>query len=245
MKGFFAALGFLTAIPLPQKLRGGAIEISSAAPYFPLVGLVIGIFVFCVYTTAGYFLPPLLACAIVALAMSWISGGLHIDGLADTADGFLGGTGRERIIAIMKDSRTGAFGAFAIVTVVAIKIAAVQSLTAPFAVAALILSPVAARFAMTSAMSSFPYVSGEGGLGHAFNSGLNKNGLAMALITFIGASAFAGLNVMTGLVILTVASVFLFGAYCKSRLGGMTGDTYGALCEITETLSLIFFVSLG
>ncbi|MBI5815033.1 MAG: adenosylcobinamide-GDP ribazoletransferase [Nitrospinae bacterium] len=243
MKRFMAALAFLTALPVPESLRGETKYMAGCAIHFPAVGLLIGVLLIGINYGAIHLFAPLPAAVITAIAMSWVSGGLHMDGLADTADGFLSGAARERIFEIMKDSRTGAMGVFAVASVVALKSASIASLKPDVTCAALILTPFAGRIAMLAAISIYPYVSGANGLGNVFAPGVNTRG--SVLWWAIMAAAGAVMAGITGIawVIGVTFTFFAFGAYCRRKIGGMTGDTYGALCEMTETVSLLLLTA--
>lgn len=242
MKGFFAAMGFLTIIPVGAGMGGGG-SLQNGFRWFPAVGLAIGVGLALAHYGLTLALPPAPVAALIAVLMSAVSGGLHIDGLADTADGLLSGAPRERVIEIMKDSRSGAMAVFAVSSALIIKTTAIFSLTADWAVVAILLTPVAGRVAIYNAMVSVPYVSGSGGLGHAFGSGGWRDKVASA--TILLAVGFVGAG-MSG--ILWAVSLYalwgIFSAWLVKRIGGMTGDNYGALCEITETVSLLFFAGV-
>lgn len=243
MKGFFAALGFLTIIPAGVGVGDGD-NLQKSFRWFPAVGLLIGVGLALAHYGLNLALPPAPVAALIAVLMSAVSGGLHIDGLADTADGLLSGAPRERMIEIMKDSRSGAMAVFAVTSVLIIKTTAISSLMADWAATAILLSPLAGRIAIYNAMVSVPYVSGSGGLGHVFGGG----GLwdKVAAVTILLAVGFIGAGISGILWALSLYAVCaIFSGWLVRRIGGMTGDNYGALCEITETASLLFFAALS
>jgi adenosylcobinamide-GDP ribazoletransferase len=239
MKGFFAALGFLTIIPAGI---GGGDSLQKSFRWFPAVGLAIGVGLALAYYGLALALPPAAVAAIIAVLMSAVSGGLHIDGLADTADGLLSGAPRERVIEIMKDSRSGAMAVFAVASVLIIKTSALFSLKSDWATAAILLTPLAGRTAIYNAMVSVPYVSSSGGLGHAFGGGGMWD--KVAAVTILFAAGFVGAGIAGIWWAVSLYAVWaIFSAWLVRRIGGMTGDNYGALCEITETASLLFFLA--
>ncbi|MBI4667153.1 MAG: adenosylcobinamide-GDP ribazoletransferase [Nitrospinae bacterium] len=244
MKAFFESLEFLTVIPIPSSLRGGEGGLGRLAPWFPLTGLFIGLMAVALNYGATSFLPLLPSVAITVLFLSWISGGLHMDGLSDTADGFLSGAGRERIVEIMKDSRAGAMGVFAVASVVLLKTCALASVAPAHGAVAVLLTPVAGRCAMLYAVATQPYVSGPGGLGHALNAGYGKS-RALWAVAALAVAGLAGVG-LWGLswAVTVLVVVLLFARWCAKKIGGMTGDNYGALCEISETVSLLFFSAM-
>jgi adenosylcobinamide-GDP ribazoletransferase len=245
VKRFFAAIGFLTVIPLPSSMRTDGDSVGTGTFYFPVVGLLIGVFLVMVYTITSKFLPLLLVASITALLTTWASGGLHMDGLTDTADGILSGTSVERTLEIMKDPNTGAFGVLAMISIITMKIFAVVSLPQTDAMWALLAAPVAGRCAMVLPMSLRDYLSGkEGGLGSVFyNKRQTGNALwasGFVVATFVITAKFH----VIGLSILFFGATFLYSKYICNKLGAMTGDTYGALCEIMETMILIIFAGM-
>jgi adenosylcobinamide-GDP ribazoletransferase len=240
MKGFLAALGFLTIIPAGVDVSGGK-SLQKSFRWFPAVGLAIGVGLALAHYGLTVALPPALVAALIAVLMSAVSGGLHIDGLADTADGLLSGAPRERVIEIMKDSRSGAMAVFAVASVLIVKTAALFSLKADYAVAAILLAPLAGRIAIYNAMVSVPYVSSAGGLGHAFGVGGLRD--KIAAVTILLVAGFVGAGIAGILWAVSLYAVWaIFCAWLVKRIGGMTGDNYGALCEITETASLLLFL---
>lgn len=245
MKSFFDAVRFLTVIPIPDRLCGGNAGLSKSAVFFPVVGLMTGAIVVLFYHAFLLFLPHVPSACIAVLVMSWISGGLHMDGLADTADGFLSGAPRERAMEIMKDSRTGAFGALAMTSVLLLKVSALSSVMPEMVMTAVISASVAGRGAMTFAIYKFKYVTANGvGLGTLFANGMSGRSATISVLIvasvvsiFIG---WSGIFVVATFLLITI----LFGIYSTKKIGGMTGDTYGALCEMTETLVLLVIVAV-
>ncbi len=246
MKNFFDAVKFLTVIPVPAQVCGGEDGLSKSALFFPLVGLLTGIAISVLYHLLLLFLPHIPSVCIAVLAMSWISGGLHIDGVADSADGFLSGAPKERAMEIMKDSRTGALGAFAMISVVTVKISALVVIPQEMVATAIIVASVAGRGAMTIAISIFKYVTANGtGLGTLFSNG--RSGISAFISVLIVSVISLGFLGFAGFLVIAVYlfATLLFGAYSTKKIGGMTGDTYGALCEITEALVLLVMVALS
>ena len=234
MRGLFAAIGFLTRLPVPARVFDGAASPSAQLAWYPAVGLLIGGLLGCL----GWLLsgaPPLLAAALLLAAWVVLTGALHLDGLADSADAWVGGLGdRERTLTIMKDPRSGPIGVTAVVLVLVLKFSALASLPHPSA--ALWVAPLLARAALTAAFMTTPYVR-SGGLG----SGLvGESPLVcwLALVSTVVFTLFAGWPGVRALVV--VVLVFAWWRWaCRRRLGGMTGDTCGALTELTEMAVLV------
>jgi adenosylcobinamide-GDP ribazoletransferase len=238
-----AAFRFLTRLPVPGPPLDVA-ELGRALAYFPVAGAALG----GLLAGAGWLLAPRLApgvlAAVVVALLAALSGGLHLDGLADVADGLGGGHGdRARTLAIMRDSRIGAFGAAALVLVVLDKAAAVAELFGRGDAAwALLCAPALARTAAVPLVVLFPYARPEG-LGRAFHDGGGARELALAAVlglAILGGAATAGAGhrvVLPALAGLGAAGVL--GLACRCRLGGLTGDVYGAAIELAEAAFLL------
>ncbi len=233
-----AAFRFLTRLPLPGPPLEGR-ELGRALAYFPLAGLALG----AITAGAARLLAPrlgpgVLAALLVAL-LAWLTGGLHLDGLADVADGLGGGHGdRSRTLAIMRDSRIGAFGATALGLALVVKVAAVAELLARGAAPwALLCAPVLARFTAVPLVVLLPYARPEG-LGRAFHEGGGPRELVVALA--LAALALAGFGVRVLLPsAAAVAAAAVVVLAVRRRLGGLTGDVYGAAIELAEAGFLV------
>lgn len=231
--GLWVAIGFLTRLPVPARVLGGAEARMHSLPWYPAVGLILGALL-CAFAWALRAWPPLLLAAVLLAAWVALTGALHLDGLADSADAWVGGLGdRERTLAIMKDPRCGPAGVVALVLVLLLKFAALAS--APWW-PGLWLAPLLGRTALTAAFLVLPYVRaggmGEGLRGASRLSSLAAVALAAAACLCLGGRGWMALG----------AAMLVFAAWrvaCLRRLGGMTGDTCGALAELTEVAVLI------
>jgi adenosylcobinamide-GDP ribazoletransferase len=236
MRGLWVAIGFLTRLPVPAGVFDEANAPSTSLAWYPVVGLLIGGLLWSLSWVLAA-APPMLAAALLLAVWVGLTGALHLDGLADSADAWVGGLGdRDRTLAIMKDPRSGPMGVVALVLVLLVKFAALASL--PMANAALLLAPVLARASLTAAFLSTPYVR-SGGLGSALTAAPRAAclaGLAFALLVAL-AGGWRGMGAL-----LTTLVVFaLWRLACVRRLGGMTGDTLGALTELVEVAVLVVF----
>ena len=244
MRALLAAIGFLTRIPVPARVFEDPQAQTRSLAWYPAAGLAIGALL-CALAWALQTRPPLLSAALLLTAWVGLTGALHLDGLADSADGWVGGMGataqerRERTLAIMKDPRSGPVGVVAVVLVLVLKFAALASLPAP-AWAALLLAPVLARAALTLAFLSTPYVR-SGGLGQSLVAAPRAACIAALLIS-AAACALAGWRgaLALGLAWLVFA---LWRRAWRERLQGMTGDCCGALAEAVETAVLVGFAA--
>lgn len=229
------AFAFLTVLPA-RHLRD---EPGRIFAYFPIVGLVIGLLLAAL--GANEALSPGVRALTVLVGWIVITGGLHLDGLGDFCDGVLSPNTPERRLEIMKDPRTGMFGVVGLVLALLAKWVLIQDVT-PFL---LIVPPVLARWAMTLAAYAFPY-GREKGLGGYFRYGLTQHDVLVAtfqaVIFILPAFLLFGSGVVLALV-LTPILVLVLGHWTASRLGGgLTGDVYGALCELTEIICLFCLV---
>ena len=245
MKPFLAAIQFLTVIPFPKGFVGGEKELEKSVPFFPVIGLLIGIIIAAFDYLICFILPPLPASVITVIALISISGGLHMDGLADTADGFFSARPRERVLEIMRDSRTGVMGVVAVVFLVILKISLLMSLSPALRFGIILLMPLAGRCSLVIMMRILPYVRYQGGLATAF-------GMERSWVNVLWASAFlvvAGWITVKWLGLLvsisSLLAAVLFLGYCFRKIGGYTGDTLGAVCEITEIIPALVAVAMS
>lgn len=241
MPGLLAAIGFLTRVPVPARAFADPRAQARSLAWYPAVGLLLG-GLLCALAWGLQALPPLLGATLLVAAWVLLTGALHLDGLADSADAWVGGLGdRARTLAIMKDPACGPAGVVALVLVLLLKVAALASLFgAPWS--ALLLAPLLARMALTAAFATTPYVR-AGGIG----SGLvdaPRVGCAVGLLLGAAAAMACGWR---GVLALAVAGLVFAGwrHACLRRLGGITGDTAGALAECVETAVLVAIVAAG
>jgi len=238
MKAFLAALGFLTVLPVPSDEKA----LRRSVPWFPVVGLLIGGLVAGLDFVLGRVFPPVVTSVLTVIALIGISGGLHLDGLADTADGFLSSRPGERVLEIMKDSRIGTMGTLAIVSVFALKTAALAGLTQRFG--AILLMPIAGRCTMVMMMAVIPYARPEGGLGSAF-AGSPRIGPLIAIIVLFAANWFVMGSIGTISAALPLIAAMFMAIWSYLKIGGFTGDVLGATCEIAETVTALAAAALA
>ncbi len=234
MRRFFTALKFLTVFPVPARWDGGEEDMSRCLPFFPLVGILIGALAAGWTWGLDYLLPPWPTSVLAAVALVGISRALHMDGLSDTADGFLSSRSRDRILEIMRDSHVGPMGVVAIVSVLCLKIGALASISQEMRWQAVLLAPAAGRCALVITVSVLPYARTEGGLGTLFYRGRSRLGGVWAFL-FLGLAGWM-ISGYTGLIsaALSGAVTLLFAVYTYRKIRGATGDTLGATCEIVE-----------
>lgn len=241
MKSFLSALAFLTPVRVPQRWCGGEAGLRRAPVWFPVVGALIGAAVAAICYGLGQVLPPLPVGAIVVLLLVAASAGLHMDGLADTADGLFSARPRERVLEIMKDSHIGTMGVLAVVGVLLLKTGLFTAVDESLRWRTVLLAPIAGRCAVLLAMSLFPYARSEGGLATIFRSDRRRALLLSAwAVVFVFAAgwlcaSYRGVAVAGA----AVAAALMFGWYVRRRLGGYTGDTLGATNELTEVMPFL------
>ncbi|RUM41169.1 MAG: adenosylcobinamide-GDP ribazoletransferase [Desulfobulbus sp.] len=238
-----AAIRFLTIIPLPGNAGTGEDELAGSLLFFPFVGMMIGVVVLFMAVILQWLLPSFVCAVLLTCLLAACSGGLHLDGLADTADGFFSSRPRERILEIMRDSATGVMGSITLVFLLLIKVSCLDSLaTDGMLLPAVFLMPLAGRTTIVLLMALQPYAREQGGLATLFYSQISRRAALFALAVFaIFSVCFAGVR---GFAVVVASSllVIAFGFYCRRKIGGSTGDTLGAVCELAEAVTALVFV---
>lgn len=237
LRSLAVAVGFLTRVPIELGDVREA-DLGRSLAWFPTVGLMLGVmFAGAELVMSGLGSPALVALGLVALGVG-LTGGLHLDGVADVFDGLGGGRGnRQRILEIMRDSRIGAHGAAAVVLVLLAKVFAIVEIERAGMTWALIVFPAAARWAACALVICFPYARKEG-LGKSFNGHARGTYLVAATCTMVAIVVLAG----TSAIVPTLASLgvaLLLAMHLQRRLGGLTGDVYGAAIELAEVAFLV------
>ena len=237
---FLAALQFLTILPIKRSFT--AVQVGRSSASFPLVGLLIGLFLAGLSLILYRILPGSVVNIFLVVGLTVCSGALHLDGLVDTLDGIAGHRTPERRLEIMRDSRIGGFGAIGIALFLIIEYVLLNSTGGSHHLFALILSPVLSRWAMVNTIFVYPYARKEG-LGKVYKQSVGWQQFVVATIIAIGISLllfrWAGIIILFGVwIIINLLAMFL-----KSRLNGLTGDTYGAINEI-GTISVFLLVIL-
>ena len=240
MSSLRLAIGFLTVLPLAP---GGAAQLGPARAYFPLVGLVLGGMLAGLDFAARQALPLPVVGALLVAALLVLTGALHTDGFLDTCDGLFGGYSRTKRLEILKDPHVGAFAVVGGVSLLLLKWTLLTSIPQEVRTALLVLFPCLSRFGMVAAMAVFTYARAQG-LGTSFQAGRSWWQVAFGLTT---AAAAGGLLLgVAGLVLLgaAVGVSLALGRWTSGLLGGMTGDTYGAVNEVAEVAVLLLGIVL-
>lgn len=247
------AIGFFTRIPVPNFADFAEEELNHAAKYFPLVGMLVGLFAAIVFYVASLFLPQTIAVIISMAASIYFTGAFHEDGLADSADGLGGGWERERILTIMQDSRLGTYGAVALFVMLFAKFQTLNAMHPLVLALALICAHALSRLAAVWVMRCASYVRFEGKskplattlsnpelyLANVF--GLLPFALVVTLLILSNHSW----QVVALLILMTIVPVLCVWwwwlAKIKRWIGGYTGDTLGAIQQMTE---LMFYLGV-
>lgn len=241
VRSFLTALGFLSVLPIGVAGRHDGDYFAPALFHFTLVGLFLGSLTAVLCLALQLVFPPLPVAALLAVMLSLLTGFIHLDGLADTADGFFSGRPREVCLEIMRDSRIGVMGSAAVCSLLVIKTAVLASIVADQLPFALMVAAAAGRTGIVCMMAALPYARSEGGLGRLFYSDATRQAavcsslLLAILIVLLATGRILLLISVFALVILLSVSI------CRKKINGATGDTLGAVCELTETALLVAF----
>ncbi|MDX1693615.1 MAG: adenosylcobinamide-GDP ribazoletransferase [Ketobacteraceae bacterium] len=247
MNGLWFAIQFLTRLPLPVAYRADNETQRQSLYWHGTVGLLIGL-VLALVSWLGHWLfrEPLLIAALVLLTWVLITGALHLDGLGDSADAWLGGYGdQHKTLAIMKDPTSGPAAIVCITLLLLVKVAAITALLKQQSTWALLFVPAMARFAGMCLLASTRYVRKQG-LGAPLADSIDTTHLVIqGFALTIAALVFFRVEALVS-ILLCIAVWFLLRQLMLTRIGGTTGDTAGALIEIIEAVALLgFCVSLG
>jgi adenosylcobinamide-GDP ribazoletransferase len=241
LRSFLAAVQFLTRIPVPHHGPLDEHEQARSALFYPVVGLLIGLGLWAGARLLGA-TPTMVSAAALLLVWVWATGGLHLDGLSDTADAWVGGLGdRERTLRIMKDQSIGTMGALALILVLIAKWAGLASLAKQDAEVLLWL-PALARTQLLLLFLTTAYA-GRGGIGGDIAAVLPRRPAWAVSVSIWGACLLVLGSGAWVPVLATFLTFVIWRRAMVNRLGGFTGDTAGALVELTETFALLSFAA--
>ena len=252
IRRFLLALSFLTVLPIPLIFFKKEIEnnnsvnadFSKSSVFFPLAGLLIGGILYVFYLLLKYInLPVQLQAGFLLVIWVFLSGGLHLEGLADMVDGFSGGENKEDIIRIMKDGSIGAKGAIVLILLILLKYLLLYSLTESSKGGVLLLAPMLGRWSMVIAAYSGKPASSSNTLSNMFTRYLGKKELlisTLSAVIFIFL-IFSGRLIFEPLILLliTAGATAILVAYSKRKIGGICGDVIGAVNEINELVVIL------
>ncbi len=250
MRALILALQFLTIVPWWGEEDVSPAQMGRSTAFFPLVGAALGTALSAFAWGAAYVLPHSVVAVLVLALWVILTGALHLDGFLDTCDGLFGGHTPDARLHIMRDERVGAFALAGGVLLLLTKYTALAALLSrsqgglPSLYPLLILPPTLGRFAMTLAIVAFPYARAEG-LGRWMKDWATYREVVLAAGTGAAVAVLlqgkAGLPLLAGTILLT----YLLGRFTMRRIPGLTGDVYGAVCELVETGVLLVFVTIG
>lgn len=241
MRSFFTAIGTLTIVPFNHAMIASERDLGRSVLFFPMVGLALGAFLMGMAQLLGPILSPGPLAALLLAVLALLTGGLHLDGLADLCDGLAAGGGRERILSVMKDPHVGAFGVIGLVIVLILKYALFGEMIRRGWLTAFLVMGLLSRWAMVLA-SFFGRYARESGTAQPFIGQIRRpqcaaaTGIALAFTWLIleGAGLLAASLVFLG--------VLVFNRFLESKIGGWTGDALGALSEVVE-IGVLLFIS--
>jgi adenosylcobinamide-GDP ribazoletransferase len=237
LRGLVTAIRTLTWLPAPGR---DAACFASALPWFPIVGLLLGSALYGLCLLMGTAWPEASALAVVA-GGALLTRGLHLDGLADSADGLFGGRTRERMLEIMKDSRMGAFGGIAIVLILLAKFVFIARLANLHALSWIIPAFVTSRTVQAVLAVTEPYARPDGTAGPFLAEAKPVHGLVALLLGMCALLVVGRLDILWLVALaLGLALALLLARAFRRRVGGITGDLLGATSELTETAVLLY-----
>lgn len=241
MRSLRHAFGFLTILPVTSA---GETPTSTARAWFPLVGLALGAALVGLDAAARDGLPAIVVGALLVAALLMLTRALHTEGFLDCCDGLFGGFTAEDRLRILRDTHVGAFAVIGGAALVVSKWSLLASTPEAARIGLLLVFPCLSRFGMLASMAVFPYIRRQG-LGSSFQEGGHWWQVGVGLVT---AALAAGLFLGAGGLVLFGAVTLValgLGRWMSSKLGGMTGDTYGAINEIGELSALILGIALA
>ncbi len=244
MTSLLLALQFLTIIPVRIKHITEQ-KLAESVIYFPAVGLLLGLLLSGVNSLFFNLNAPGFSINILlVISLLFLTGGIHLDGLADTADALLSRKNKEEALLIMRDSHIGVMGVLALISAVLLKIAFLTSIDTALKIVALFLMCALSRWSMVFAMFLFPYARKEG-KAKVFMQGINLKifvlSTAIALLSAFLIWQIGGILVF----LIVMAASYIIIKFIVNKIGGLTGDTLGALCELNEIIVLLSIFILG
>ena len=253
MNAFLIGLQFLTRIFVVKQSVWTEKSFGESVKYFPAVGAVLGIFYAAIVGAINFLNFPLLTGAVGFASLIILTGGIHCDGLMDSADGLFSGREREKILDIMKDSRAGSFGVVSMILIAAMEIstlAELARLSTWWLCVAIYSAPIIARLMMVVTIGTFPYARSSG-MGKAFAQFTTRRTIIIAAgetILFL-----LPLGFISEIFFLSAAAASLvalivtwrFASFATEKIGGVTGDIYGAVTTLAEMFALITFLLMA
>ena len=241
MRALLAAISFLSVLPVGKFLPTEE-DMKKMTDFYPWAGVLFGALFWCVGAAVRHF-PPLPAAMLMALLPEVLTKGFHLDGLADTADAFLSGRSRERMLEIMRDSRIGTMGVLGIAALLGLKFACFASLPPELFPAAAAMMMLSGRCAIVWHIATSRYAR-ENGLGGVNFSRIPRWGCCWGIVLPPLAAALLGVRSVPWLaaMLLPVFGAVLWSRLTRRMIGGATGDTIGCWEELAELTTVALFV---
>lgn len=241
MRNLRIAFGLMTTLPfrLPDDWTAG--DSGRAAVWYPFVGLVIGVLTWLVWSAAILIFPSLVAGVLALLVWAVLTGGLHLDGLADCCDGLFASVPVERRLEIMKDPHTGVFGITGLVLILLLKATTLASLTSTTSFGILLVAGLARWCILPAGLLPLARPSGSG-MGADFAIGFRRSFIFWGALIPLAIAILLGTRGILSVLVGLFAMAFVLWL-AKSRIGGVTGDVFGMVVEIVETVVLLVFAS--
>lgn len=240
IKALILSIQFLTRIPINLNIDFNDENLRRSTFFYPFVGMILGALSFGIYYLFSYINKDL-ASLLTVIAMIVFTGGLHLDGLADTADGFFSNKDKEDMLEIMKDSRLGAFGVIALILIILSKYIIISNIDS-FLFPALVLSMGNSRL-VTLFQIAFKKNARPGGLGEMISKTRPKIYVLFSGIIYISILSILNIKFLIPLLVSIIVGEMI-SLYTYKKIGGFTGDIYGASIELTEIISLISFLEV-
>lgn len=240
MKKFISAISFLTIIPVPKSLKDLNGYLNNSTVYFPLVGLIIGLFLCLIYFLSSKIFPTFISSLFVVFAEVLTTRSLHLDGFSDFFDGMFGGQTKEDKIRIMKDHNVGVFGAVSLIFLILLKINFLFLIKVPYVYSIILIMPIISRWIILYPILKMPYAK-ETGLGKIFELKVLEYITATFMVFVILYLMLSFVGVFS--LLCTFILILFIIRNINKQIGGMTGDVYGFLIELSE-LIFVFLLSI-
>ncbi|KQC09735.1 MAG: hypothetical protein APR62_13480 [Smithella sp. SDB] len=237
MRNLRTAFGLLTVLPfgMPEDWQPG--DSGRAGIWYPLVGIIVGVIVWLVWKVLILYFPSLIAGILTLMVWVVLTGGLHLDGLADCCDGLLVSATPEKRLEIMKDPHLGAFGGIGLLLILFSKAAALSLLAASSGVSIILATTISRWLILPAALLPLAH---PGGMGADFATGLKRSTIFVTVIFPLALVFLLGVQGVYAVLVAVLAAMAVLGL-AKSRINGVSGDVFGMLVEITEAAVLLTF----
>ena len=233
-----AAVSFLTILPVASRDGGAGARLGRA--YFPAVGAAIGLLAAAALLVSSALTTPLVAAAVAVATLVVVTGALHLDGLGDAVDGLLGFGDRERRLEVMREPHLGSYAVAAVVIVLVLEVASLAAMSPIRAAVALVVAGALSRLASLVVVAWLPYVRTDG-LGTAATEARGRGlDLAIGALTVLVVCALDWRRAAVAAVLCALATL-LVATLARRRIGGATGDVYGATSELAQVATLLVF----